>query len=139
VDEELKKIFEPPKISKGPTPTEKIVNHSIFIKDMQITKGSFTAIIGKVGSGKTTLLHSLMDELVRISGTVRKNGTVAYVCQEPFLINDTIKNNIIFGNKWDKGKYEVTLKICQLTTDLDILPGRDMTQIGERGINLSGG
>ena len=80
-----------------------------------------------------------MDELVRVAGSVKKNGSVAYISQEPFLLNDTIKNNIVFGHKWDRTKYELCLKACELTEDLLILTGSDLTQIGERGINLSGG
>jgi ABC-type bacteriocin/lantibiotic exporter with double-glycine peptidase domain len=51
----------------------------------------------------------------------------------------TIRNNILFGREFDKALYLNTIKSCQLERDLKILPAGDMTEIGEKGINLSGG
>ena len=73
------------------------------------------------------------------SGDVAIKGSIAYMAQDAFLVNDTIKNNILFGNELDSELYEKVLDICRLRPDLEILPGKDLTEIGERGINLSGG
>ena len=97
------------------------------------------AVVGKVGSGKSSLLRAIVNEIVQTHGRVLKNGSIALIPQEAFMINDTIKNNILFGKEYDAERYSEVLRICQLMGDLDILPARDSTQIGERGINLSGG
>ena len=67
------------------------------------------------------------------------NGSIAYVCQTPFIQNNTLKNNILFFHEFNAEKYNKVLKISELLSDLEILKGGDMTEIGERGINLSGG
>ena len=67
------------------------------------------------------------------------NGSIAYVCQTPFIQNNTLKNNILFFHEYDQERYNKILKISELLPDLEILKGGDMTEIGERGINLSGG
>lgn len=74
-----------------------------------------------------------------VSGEIFRKGSLALISQEPFLINDTLQQNILFGKKLDRDRYDNILKICQLEHDLELLPGGDQTEIGERGINLSGG
>eukprot|EP00347_Sterkiella_histriomuscorum_P019725 403340529 len=64
---------------------------------------------------------------------------VAYVQQNPWIQNKTIRDNILFGLPFDQDRYEETIDICELARDLEILPSADMTEIGEKGINLSGG
>ncbi|CDW72862.1 canalicular multispecific organic anion transporter 1 [Stylonychia lemnae] len=64
---------------------------------------------------------------------------VAYVQQNPWIQNKTIRENILFGQEYDEDKYQETIDICQLSRDLEILPSGDQTEIGEKGINLSGG
>ena len=67
------------------------------------------------------------------------NGSIAYVCQTAFIENNTLRNNILFFHPFNQEKYNKVLKISELLPDLEILKGGDMTEIGERGINLSGG
>ena len=107
--------------------------------NLKIDQGEFVAIVGSVGCGKSSLLMAMMNELRTTSGSVSKNGKIAYIPQEAFLLNATLKDNIIFGHELDEKKYEEVVKICQLEADLAMFPGGDQTQIGERGINLSGG
>lgn len=124
MDDELKSIFESDSNTKKDFSSQEYNIHSSFaIEDLQIKSGSFVGVIGRVGSGKTSLLLCLMDELTKIRGEVKRNGTIAYISQEPFLLNDTIKNNIVFGQKWDRAKYDLSLRICELNADLAILPG----------------
>ena len=67
------------------------------------------------------------------------NGSIAYVCQSAFIQNNTLRNNVLFFHPFDQDKYTEVLKISELLPDLEILKGGDMTEIGEKGINLSGG
>lgn len=75
-------------------------------------------IIGKVGSGKSSLLSACINEMVCNSGTVRVRGKIAYIPQEAFLLNASIRENILFGNPFDKQKYEEVITICQMEQDL---------------------
>lgn len=102
-------------------------------------QGSKVAIVGKVGSGKSSLLQAIINCMVLEKGSVKKNGTIAYAAQDSFLMNATIKNNIIFGLPYNEEKYNNICKICCLEDDFKQLPAGDSTEIGERGINLSGG
>ena len=96
-------------------------------------------LVGRVGSGKSSLIYALLKNLYKLRGEIGLNGSVALIPQEPFLLNDTLKNNIIFGKEYDAEKYSHVIRICELESDLRIFPAGDMTEIGERGINLSGG
>ena len=64
---------------------------------------------------------------------------MAYVPQQAWIQNATLKDNILFGKPYDQKKYEKCVEDCALTADLKNLPGGDMTEIGEKGINVSGG
>ena len=70
---------------------------------------------------------------------VRKGVKVAYCAQNPFVIHATVRENITFGEEFDQEKYDNVLSFCCLNEDLQQLPQGDATEIGERGINLSGG
>lgn len=72
-------------------------------------------------------------------GRININGSVAYVPQLAWIQNETVKNNILFGSRFDQSLYDRVLAACSLTTDLAIMPAGDKTEIGEKGINLSGG
>eukprot|EP01127_Copromyxa_protea_P010837 TRINITY_DN2685_c0_g1_i1.p1 TRINITY_DN2685_c0_g1~~TRINITY_DN2685_c0_g1_i1.p1 ORF type:complete len:1499 (+),score=394.02 TRINITY_DN2685_c0_g1_i1:18-4514(+) len=97
------------------------------------------AIIGEVGSGKSSLLSALLGEMKKTQGTVNVKGSVAYVPQQAWLMNATLKNNILFGLPLDEKRYKKVIKLAELEMDLKMLPAGDATEIGEKGINLSGG
>ena len=97
------------------------------------------AIIGSVGSGKTSILSALLGELYKVKGTVSVSGKIAYVSQTAWIVNATVKDNVIFGNTYNEELYENCIKVCQLESDREVLPNGDETEIGEKGINLSGG
>ncbi|XP_037284166.2 ATP-binding cassette sub-family C member 9-like isoform X2 [Rhipicephalus microplus] len=129
------------------------MNHAYFtydnntkipiLQDVNITvpTGKLTIIIGPVGSGKTTLLAGMLGELTPYKGSVHWANTtcIAYVPQKPWLLNATLKENILFGQQYDGRRYHQVIQACALQPDIDLLPARDMTEIGERGFNLSGG
>lgn len=98
-----------------------------------------TAIIGPVGSGKSSILIALLGELQKISGDLDLKGSVFYLSQEPWIFTDTIQQNILFGNEYDKDKYNTVIKVCCLEQDLKMFANGDLEMIGEKGINLSGG
>lgn len=71
--------------------------------------------------------------------SVTINGDLALVSQKPWIINETLKNNVLFGSQFDEKRYQEALKYSCLEPDLAILPHGDQTEIGEKGVNLSGG
>ena len=92
-----------------------------------------------MGSGKSSLVSAVLGELEKRSGEVNVTGKVAYVPQQAWMQNASVKDNILFGKSEEKTFYEKTIDACALRSDLKILPGGDQTEIGEKGINLSGG
>lgn len=104
-----------------------------------VKKGQLACIIGKVGSGKSSFLQSLLGDLWKMRGDVVVRGTVAYVAQSAWVTNATIRDNIVFGHRWNAQFYEETLHACALSDDIRSLPNGDQTEVGERGISLSGG
>lgn len=64
---------------------------------------------------------------------------IGYASQKPWLLNATLRENILFGQPFRPRRYEQIIEACSLQPDIDILPGKDLTEIGEKGINLSGG
>eukprot|EP00957_Ditylum_brightwellii_P189325 14410178-Ditylum_brightwellii.AAC.1 len=70
---------------------------------------------------------------------VEKAFFTAYCAQNPWVINDTLRGNILFGRDYNQERYEKVIEACALKSDFEVLPAGDMTEIGERGINLSGG
>ncbi|KAK9889603.1 hypothetical protein WA026_006976 [Henosepilachna vigintioctopunctata] len=107
--------------------------------NLSIPKSSLNAVVGSVGSGKSTLLSSFLGETYKIKGHVNTEGTIAYVPQQAWIQNDTLRNNILFGKPFDRIKYQRVINACALKSDFDVLPGGDTTEIGEKGVNLSGG
>uniref|UniRef100_A0A3Q3SQW1 ATP-binding cassette sub-family C member 5 n=1 Tax=Mastacembelus armatus TaxID=205130 RepID=A0A3Q3SQW1_9TELE len=107
--------------------------------DLCIRKGSLVGICGSVGSGKSSLLSALLGQMTLLEGHVAASGGFAYVSQQAWILNDSLKENILFGNEYNQKKYNTVLEACCLLQDLAELPYGDMTEIGERGANLSGG
>ncbi|XP_041653356.1 multidrug resistance-associated protein 5 [Cheilinus undulatus] len=107
--------------------------------DLRIKTGSLVGICGGVGSGKSSLLSALLGQMTLLEGNVAASGGFAYVSQQAWILNHSLKENILFGNEYDQNKYNTVLEACCLLPDLAELPYGDMTEIGERGANLSGG
>ncbi|KAJ3066653.1 hypothetical protein HDU98_010066, partial [Podochytrium sp. JEL0797] len=100
---------------------------------------NLVAVVGMVGSGKSSLLSAVLGEMYKAEGNVTVCGRVAYVSQTPWIMNSTLRENIVFGGEFREDFYHRVVEACGLGPDLEVLPGGDMTEIGERGINLSGG
>ncbi|KAI0233416.1 hypothetical protein L0F63_003025, partial [Massospora cicadina] len=106
---------------------------------LKVKRGELFGVVGRVGAGKSSLLSAILGDMNRLDGQVTVRGSVAYVPQQPWIMNATVRENIIFGRRFDPDFYEKTLLACALTADLDMLISGDQTEIGERGITLSGG
>ncbi|KAH9503693.1 Multidrug resistance-associated protein 1, partial [Bulinus truncatus] len=107
--------------------------------NISIDDGSLVGIVGAVGTGKSSLLSAMLGDLEKTQGKVTIKGTIAYVAQQAWIQNDTLRNNILFGKPLNEKLYSQCLDACALRPDLEILSAGDLTEIGERGINLSGG
>ena len=122
---------------------------SITLQDIScsIKQGSLVAVVGPVGSGKSSFLSAMLGEMEPIQGSkifmprggAEKAGFVSYSAQTPWVVNDTLRGNVLFGREFDQERYDRIVEACALVDDLAVLPAGDLTEIGERGINLSGG
>ncbi|ETP17049.1 hypothetical protein F441_08462 [Phytophthora nicotianae CJ01A1] len=107
--------------------------------NLEIERGALVMVVGRVGSGKSSLVNAILGEMPRTSGVLEIGGRVAYVSQDTWIRNATLRDNILFEQDYDAERYEQVLDASQLAMDLKALPNGDSTEIGERGINLSGG
>lgn len=122
--------------------TDTIKEGKLFeLKDLSMTvkKGQLVAIIGEIGSGKSSLLCSLVGEMDHKNAEVYINGRMAFLPQKAWIINASLKNNILFGKTYNAELYKKCIYYSALEDDIKVLPNGDETEIGERGINLSGG
>ncbi|KAF8364170.1 hypothetical protein PRIPAC_91093 [Pristionchus pacificus] len=102
-------------------------------------RGAFVAVVGAVGSGKSTFLSAMLGDLNILKGDITVTGRLAYVPQQAWIQNLSVRDNITFGKPFVREWYEKVVSACALAPDLAILPDGDATEIGEKGINLSGG
>ncbi|KAH9475153.1 ATP-binding cassette transporter abc4 [Psilocybe cubensis] len=116
------------------------------IKDELIfRKNCINLIIGPTGSGKTSILMALLGEMHFVASNpdswfnLPRDGGIAYAAQESWVQNDTIKNNILFRTPLDEERYKKVIKQCALERDLELFEAGDATEVGERGLTLSGG
>lgn len=115
--------------------------HAPALKNVNFTarKGELACIVGRVGSGKSGFMQAILGDLYKEHGSVTVCGRVAYASQSPWIMNATVKENIIFGSRFQADFYETTIKACALVEDFAALPDGDETIVGEKGISLSGG
>ncbi|KAI0066574.1 P-loop containing nucleoside triphosphate hydrolase protein [Artomyces pyxidatus] len=113
--------------------------------EVKFMKGSINLIVGPTGSGKTSLLMALLGEMHFIpSGNeswynLPREGGVAYAAQESWVQNETIRHNILFGSPYDETRYNDVVYQCGLKRDLSLFDAGDKTEVGEKGLTLSGG
>lgn len=124
--------------------------------NVRFAVGHLNVIAGPTGSGKTSLIMALLGEMTLLEGSVYLPGgtsredlkrnpatglteSVAYCAQQAWLVNATVKQNIIFASPWDPKRYDAVLTACALSKDLEILDNGDETLVGEKGVTLSGG
>jgi len=107
--------------------------------DLKIGRDELVAIIGGVGSGKSSMLGAMAGDMRRTSGNVTFGSSRAFCPQYAWIQNATVRENIVFGKDYDRRWYNEVVDACALRPDLDMLPAGDATEIGERGITVSGG
>lgn len=140
----LKRLFSSrsstAKSSDKESPTEHPENELVYPSavmtnvNIKVDHGKLCAVVGPVGSGKSTLCASILNEAVLGEGSnVVLNGNVAYVAQTAWILNKTVRDNILFGLPYDEEKYNRVIDACSLKHDLKVLEDGDMTEIGERG------
>uniref|UniRef100_A0A8C1I0L0 Cystic fibrosis transmembrane conductance regulator n=1 Tax=Cyprinus carpio carpio TaxID=630221 RepID=A0A8C1I0L0_CYPCA len=106
---------------------------------LTVKPGQLLAVIGPVGAGKSSLLSTVLGELPAEKGVVKVKGELTYASQQPWVFPGTIRSNILFGKELQPQRYESVLRACALKRDMELLPDRDLTVIGDRGATLSGG
>ncbi|CCM01503.1 uncharacterized protein FIBRA_03559 [Fibroporia radiculosa] len=121
-------------------------NFTFRVEDeVKFQQGKINLIIGPTGSGKTSLLMALLGEMHYIpSGpdsfvNLPRAGGVAYAAQESWVQNETIRDNILFGQPYDEVRYNKVIDQCGLRRDLSLFEAGDQTEVGEKGLTLSGG
>ena len=120
--------------SNGP-----IRQHTLSGISLRVRQGELIGLCGPVGCGKTSMLMAVVGELPRVTGSVRSRGRLALCAQEPWLQHASVRDNILFGRPYDEERYRAVLYACALEPDLADLAAGDASQIGERGLALSGG
>ncbi|CAI5757028.1 unnamed protein product [Candida verbasci] len=141
-----------PEESKDEEETVESEHNNVALKDVNFVakKSKLTCVVGKVGSGKTTLLRSILgeiplkipqytDESNSVAPSIEVYGNVAYCPQDPWILNSTVKENILFGFRYEPEFYQRVVEACELLADFKSMPDGDLTSVGEKGISLSGG
>ncbi|KAF3656536.1 ABC transporter C family member 2 [Capsicum annuum] len=119
--------------SKSEHPTLSNIN-------LDIPVGELVAIVGGTGEGKSSLISAILGELPPLgNANVTIRGSIAYVPQVSWIFNATVRENILFGSNFEPTRYWKAIDVTALDHDLELLPGRDLTEIGEKGVNISGG
>lgn len=127
----LEADFETPQIHE---------NFELSIDSLKIGRGEFTIILGENGAGKSLLLQSLMGELeAQIKGRFEVEQDLSFSSQNPWIFNQTIKDNILFGSKFNEKLLGQCLRLSQLSYDIEQMENGIETQCEEDGANLSGG
>jgi ABC-type multidrug transport system fused ATPase/permease subunit len=101
--------------------------------------GQPVAVIGAVGSGKSSFINAILGNLHLCEGESKRNsGCIAYCAQQPWIQNLTLRDNVLFGSNYEEVRehYERAVRAAALIPDFNQLPSNDLTEIGERGINL---
>ncbi|GJV45123.1 putative ABC-type xenobiotic transporter [Tanacetum coccineum] len=114
------------------TPTLRNVN-------LEVKRGQKVAVCGSVSARKSSMLYAILGEVSKTLGTVDISGSIAYVSQTSWIQSGTIQDNILYGKPMNKTMYEKAIKACALDKDIEEFKHGDLTEIGQRGLNMSEG
>ncbi|KAG9327767.1 hypothetical protein KVV02_000213 [Mortierella alpina] len=120
LEKEARKAGKP--IPEKTVPVEKDYGPTLTNINLKITRGDLTAVVGRVGQGKTSLLNAIIGDMYKREGSVKVYGRMAYVAQQAWIVNATLRENIVFGNAFDQARYDHILMACGLLPDIDMLP-----------------
>ena len=126
---------------------EKGEENKVLLKELNlvINKNELVTIIGETGSGKSCLINSILNNLELLNQGEQDlkcfvySPEISYASQDPWIMNGTIRDNIIFYDKFDANRYNEVVNACQLDKDFENLKHGDMTEVGSTGNNISGG
>eukprot|EP00884_Botryococcus_braunii_P012469 jgi/Botrbrau1/21222/Bobra.39_2s0023.1 len=107
--------------------------------EVEVKTGQLVMVVGEVGCGKSSLLSAFLGEMYSECADIRLSGSLAYCAQDPWIQNASLRDNILMGRPFEEGRYAAVLEACALLPDLATLQAGDATEIGEKGVNLSGG
>jgi len=143
-DVEMKQKNEAQNVSdaKEDEIVDKVDPTAPFLRDInfELKRGELTIVVGAVGAGKTALISALLGEMsAREGASVTIDATVSYVAQTAWVQSMSLRDNVLFGKKYDEDKYHQALEAACMEADINLLPNGDDTEIGEKGITLSGG
>uniref|UniRef100_A0A671THH5 ATP-binding cassette sub-family C member 5 n=1 Tax=Sparus aurata TaxID=8175 RepID=A0A671THH5_SPAAU len=124
---------------EGEACTHQWLQSTLHCINLSVQQGKLVGVCGSVGSGKTSLISAILGQMTLLQGSVAVRGRLAYVAQQAWILNATLRENILFGQEYQEDRYQSVLSACCLRPDLARLPNADLTEIGERGANLSGG
>lgn len=107
--------------------------------NLSIARDELVGVVGSVGCGKTSLLAAIAGEMRQTTGRTQQGSNIAYCSQYAWIQNATVRDNIIFGQPYNKEWYNKVVDACALKPDFKMFTAGDQTEVGERGITLSGG
>ncbi|KAF8710653.1 P-loop containing nucleoside triphosphate hydrolase protein, partial [Rhizoctonia solani] len=128
------------------TPAPSRRNFRLHIdQELLFHRGKINMVVGPTGSGKTSLLMALLGEMHFVPSapdswfSLPRQGGIAYAAQEAWVQNETIRDNILLGAEYDEERYKKVISQCALERDLTLFEAGDQTEVGEKGMTLSGG
>jgi ABC-type multidrug transport system fused ATPase/permease subunit len=119
---------------------DKVIGRTIALENIsfELESGRLYCVIGPVGCGKSALLLALAGELEPTVGSIKRHTeSVAYVAQSAWIMDGTLKENILMGNSFDQTRYNEVIDACGLRPDLERFYSGDETLLGDRGIQCS--
>lgn len=114
---------------------------SFILSDINLEfrkRGKLIGVTGLIGSGKSSLLQAFLRELPAECGFLTINGKLSYSSQDPWVFASSIRQNILFGEKMDRRRYEMVVKACDLEKDFNQLEYGDQTLIGQKAMLSTG-
>ncbi|KXZ54551.1 hypothetical protein GPECTOR_4g616 [Gonium pectorale] len=103
-------------------------NWKLHVPRFEVRPGQVVAVVGRIGAGKSSLLQAILGNMAKEHGSLGVGGSIAYVPQNPWLQNLSLRDNVLFGEAWDQGRYEEVIAATALEADIAILPAGDLSK-----------